>query len=281
VRSYPAKLLLFGEHTVLVGSSSLAIPLPHYTMSWVEKSGDHPSWLEAYTKYLIEKCSDIIDTDHLQAWIQEHTIESNIPIGYGLGSSGALTAAIYDICGSDTDHNDYAGHQSQMARMESFFHGQSSGFDPLVSYVDHPVLRTKESIKVAASKVSLDLDIALVDSGKPRAGRELIQRFLQAYEKDEAAFAPLIQMNSAISEHVYHGKTSDIFHTIKEISKIQLQLMGFLITPEMKALWEKGLASEDYVMKICGAGGGGYFLCFALDRSLLTEHEQITWLEVT
>jgi len=210
VRSYPAKLLLFGEHTVLVGSSSLAIPLRQFAMTCVKKTGSHPAWLSEYATFIKQECSDIIDTALLDSWLEGHTIESNIPIGYGLGSSGALTAAIYDICGSDTSHQDYKVHQDQMARMESFFHGKSSGFDPLVSYVDRPILRTVTAIEVSEEDLLLDYSVALVDSGKPRAGRDLIKKFMDAYKTHPENFSPLVQVNTSLSESVFYGKSASL-----------------------------------------------------------------------
>jgi len=279
VRSYPAKLLLFGEHTVLVGSSSLAMPLPQYEMLWVQKSDEHPKWLEDYTKYLLEDCGDLIDGPHLRKWLEGYTIQSNIPIGYGLGSSGALTAAIYDICGSDTDHDNYDLHQTRMAKMESFFHGKSSGFDPLVSYVNSPILKTKEGISISEAEVSLDIQAALVDSGQPRAGRTLIQRFLEAYERDQGAYTKLIDLNSTLSNQLFEGNAPNMMETIKQISRIQHEKMDFLITPEIKKLWEEGLSTQQYSIKICGAGGGGYFLCFKNPEGQWPEDCDLTILD--
>ena len=66
------------------------------------------------------------------------TLRGNIPTGYGIGSSGAVCAAIldkyqYESADIETSHN-------QLIQMESYFHGKSSGLDPLVSFYDKPVL---------------------------------------------------------------------------------------------------------------------------------------------
>ena len=60
------------------------------------------------------------------------TIDSNIPIGYGLGSSGAVTACIYERYAVKTTKQETT--RTRLAQMESFFHGKSSGIDPWVSY---------------------------------------------------------------------------------------------------------------------------------------------------
>lgn len=279
VRSYPAKLLLFGEHTVLVGSSSLAIPLPMYTMSWVEKTGDHPSWLSDYSTYLKEACADIIDITKFESWIDRYTIQGNIPIGYGLGSSGALTAAIYDICGSDNNHEDYDLHQSRMAKMESFFHGESSGFDPLISFVGSPVLRSSEGNIIGEHDLSLGMSVGLIDSGKSRVGRDMIKSFRAAYAMNNEQFFPLISINTEVSSDVFHQSTQDLTHRIRRISELQMEVMSFLITPEISRIWKVGLQTDQYYMKICGAGGGGYYLVFAADREVSSlKGTKISWI---
>jgi len=280
VRSYPAKLLLFGEHTVLVGSSSIAVPLEAYTMSWVPKSNEHPSWLTEYAVYLKEHCSSIINADKLDGLMNDQTIQGNIPIGYGLGSSGALSAAIYDICGSDKNHSDYGTHQQKMAIMESFFHGKSSGFDPLISYVRRPVYRDREGvIHIGDQELESTIHIGLIDSGIARKGREMIQSFLERYNKDKSAYFPLIELNTTVAHNLFSGQDDELLTDIKAISYIQLELMDYLITPQLRSIWRDGLDQGTYYMKLCGAGGGGFFLVFSEKKELVNLSSQVIWLD--
>ena len=118
--------MLFGEHSVLIGSEALAFPFRKYYMKWINsESEQHPERLRKYVAYLAEHCNDFLDIDQLNLWTKDHTIEANIPIGYGLGSSGALTAAIYDLFVKNKD--DQRDITKKLGLMESFFHGQSSG----------------------------------------------------------------------------------------------------------------------------------------------------------
>ncbi|MEL7162952.1 MAG: hypothetical protein AAFN92_19490, partial [Bacteroidota bacterium] len=39
-RSYPAKVLLFGEHTVLRGGRGLAVPYPRFSLRWTAGTPD-------------------------------------------------------------------------------------------------------------------------------------------------------------------------------------------------------------------------------------------------
>ena len=47
-----------------------------------------------------------------------------------------------------------------------------------------------------------------------------------------------------------------------------------MIPTQMRGLWSKGLESGEYVLKLCGAGGGGYILGFS-DKLSSTEKTKI------
>src|SRR5690606_37070727 len=73
--------------------------------------------------------------------------DSSIPQGYGVGSSGALVAAIYDEYAQDKitvlenlTRDKLLKLKKIFGEMESFFHGKSSGLDTLNSYLSIPIL---------------------------------------------------------------------------------------------------------------------------------------------
>ena len=76
--------------------------------------------------------------------------ESSIPQGYGAGSSGALIAAFYEHFSISPITNPSDTHLKELKKelgvLESYFHGNSSGTDPLVSYLKHSLLLAKDKI---------------------------------------------------------------------------------------------------------------------------------------
>ncbi len=46
----------------------------------------------------------------------------------------------------------------------------------------------------------------------------------------------------------------------KALSSLQLELLKFLIPATVQEYWGAGLQSGEYYLKLCGAGGGGYFM---------------------
>ena len=82
--------------------------------------------------------------------------DSSIPQGFGIGSSGAIVAAIYDkYCGTNKiDANKQISNEDILvlkkifSSLESYYHGTSSGLDPLICYLKIPVLiKSKNHLK--------------------------------------------------------------------------------------------------------------------------------------
>ncbi|MBC8173912.1 MAG: mevalonate kinase, partial [Chitinophagales bacterium] len=44
----------------------------------------------------------------------------------------------------------------------------------------------------------------------------------------------------------------------------QLTYFDFAIPEEIKNVWAEGLQSGDKIFKLCGAGGGGFMICFSV-----------------
>ena len=109
--SFPSKILLFGEYTIIRNSNALAVPFELFEGSLVfpKKDSKHgqnnkDGELFAFSKYLknislpFDDCS--IDTDSFSFDVSQGlTFESSIPQGYGVGSSGALCSAIFQRYG--------------------------------------------------------------------------------------------------------------------------------------------------------------------------------------
>ena len=255
-------MLLFGEHSVLIGSDALAFPFRKYNMEWKPKNDEHPSWLEAYIQFLSANCNEFLDIHHLIQWQEKYTINTNIPIGYGLGSSGALTAAILDICGSK--YKDLSTLMTHLGIMESFFHGKSSGFDPLISYLNKPILRTSDNIAVLEyKKYKLPVTGYLVDSNINRTGKSTIQTFLDESKKDPVLYGQLVQLNNQLIQAFLSQNNDQFKSLLVKVSEFQFDNMSYMIPDSLLSYWKVGLDTGDFLFKICGAGGGGYYYVFS------------------
>ena len=100
-----SKILLFGEYGIIKDSKGLSIPYNFYNGAL--KKDDKPSEdalksnasLKRFVLYLKSVNSELVtfDIESLQNDVDAGMyFDSSIPQGYGVGSSGALVAAIYD-----------------------------------------------------------------------------------------------------------------------------------------------------------------------------------------
>lgn len=264
---YPAKVLLFGEHTVLRGSRGLAMPYPRFSLDWVTDQRPDRR-LQQFATYLHALPTDWLDTPRMIAELaQGLRLGGNIPTGYGLGSSGAVCAAVLDRYGLLLPKKPGTRDLRQLlVRMEGFFHGQSSGTDPLISYLKQPLL-----LHSGADAGAINLPegwqtgMFLVDTGVTREASPLIEKFLEAFDTravpniEEGWIAPVEMAITALLT----GEREVLYTAFASISDFQLTHFPSFIPERFRALWDGG---ERYRLKLCGAGGGGMLLGLARDR---------------
>ena len=61
------------------------------------------------------------------------------------------------------------------------------------------------------------------------------------------------------------GDVSTLFNNTKQLSKVVLNHFKPMIPRKFHQLWASGIESNDYYLKLCGSGGGGYILGFTQD----------------
>ena len=281
---FPGKILIFGEYLVLDHHVGLATPLTSTYCSLHNQQTQKPRVLEGisirelmdnWISYCIEHGLNFID---LKRWENDvkHTlsIDSNIPIGYGLGSSGAVTACIYDQYGDWI--KDQKETRLRLAQMESFFHGSSSGIDPWVSYSKQSWLfQGNELHAVDEDKISnLTSKCVLIDSGIARNTKLLVERF-QIERKQMKGWQEMVEVSNALAKSFLHPETCiNIQESMHRLSTLQRENMSWLIPKSIRVLWDQVLASGNAI-KLCGAGGGGYFLLYDPEQQLtplIAEH---------
>jgi len=151
-----SKILLFGEYGIIKNSKGLSIPYNFFKGGFklgdlnnqeVKKSNNN---LRLF-KDFISKLDNTIVAFDLNKMDNDLNMgmyfDSTIPQGYGVGSSGALVAAIYDRYAQNKitvlenlTKEKILVLKHIFSEMESYFHGKSSGLDPLNSYLSLPIL---------------------------------------------------------------------------------------------------------------------------------------------
>ncbi|MHA6697963.1 mevalonate kinase family protein [Chryseobacterium sp. A301] len=282
-----AKILLFGEYGIIEDSQGLTVPYSFYkgTLKFSDLDSDFEKRsnesLQRYMKFLetLELPAEYeLKVDEFQKDLKKGLFfDSNIPQGYGVGSSGALVAAIFerysrikypaDLISKD----ELKALKKVFGLLESFFHGTSSGIDPLICYMNLPILiESKESV----DKVSLPSQsegkgaIFLIDSGTVGETGPMIQIFFDKMKTEgfrKTLKEEFIRYNNACIEAFLKKDMNPFFRNLKKLSLWAFDHFKPMIPESLYKVWKKGIDSNAYYLKLCGSGGGGYILGFTKD----------------
>ncbi len=283
-----SKILLFGEYGIIKDSKGLSIPYNFYNgalkkdINPSEETKKSNTKLKAFADYLKTLDTELVefDLEQLNKDLDSGMyFDSSIPQGYGVGSSGALVAAIYDK---------YAQHKitvlenltrdkllrlkSIFSEMESFFHGKSSGLDPLNSYLSLPILiNSKDNIEatgIPTQSTNGKGAVFLLDSGITGETAPMVSIFMENMKQEgfrKMIKDQFIKHTDACVEDFLKGDIKSLFKNTKSLSKVVLNHFKPMIPQQFHELWKKGIDSNAYYLKLCGSGGGGYILGFTED----------------
>tara|TARA_R110002049_G_scaffold187890_1_gene356165 strand:- start:4034 stop:4960 length:927 start_codon:yes stop_codon:yes gene_type:complete len=282
-----AKILLFGEYGIIKDSKGLAIPFNAYrgalktSENLSGKALESNGNLQRFYTYLAGLKTDLV-TFNLDAFKKDIEngmyFDSSIPQGYGVGSSGALVASIYDEYASDKitvlenlTRDKLLNLKAVFSLMESFFHGKSSGLDPLNSYLSLPILiNSKDNVEPAGipSQKEGKGAVFLLDSEQIGETEPMVTIFMDKMKNE--GFRKMISeefstTTDACIEDFLQGNVKSLFGNVKSLSKIVLKNFKPMIPAAFHKVWEKGISTNDYYLKLCGSGGGGYILGFTED----------------
>lgn len=284
-KKFYSKLLLFGEYSIIKESNALAVPYPLFEGQLKFKTqysdGQHgkiDSELKAFAQYLKQHenglLNEILDVDSFDFDIgQGLYFHSSIPQGYGVGSSGALVAAVFDNYlhkKNSKDYGDIDYLKSVFAKMECHFHGASSGIDPLISFLEAPIkiIKGKNTEVVSLAQANRDVNLFLANTGRPRRTEPLVNLFLeklksQRFSQDFENI--LVPSTNKCIDSFLNGKNQFLLDEFKMVSKFQYEYMQEMIPKLFQPIWKKGLDTDDFYLKLCGAGGGGFILGISND----------------
>lgn len=298
-----SKILLFGEYGIIKDSKGLSIPYSFYNGAL--KMDENPSEeakmsnhsLKAFVKYLENISPDLVkfDITSLQTAVNNGMyFDSSIPQGYGVGSSGALVAAIYDKYAHDKitvlenlTREKLLKLKAIFSEMESFFHGKSSGLDPLNSYLSIPILiNSKDNIEatgIPSQKSEGKGAVFLLDSGIIGETAPMVGIFMENMKQEgfrKMLKDQFIKHTDACVEDFLNGNIKSLFKNTKQLSKVVFNHFKPMIPKQFHELWKKGLETNEYYLKLCGSGGGGYILGFTENIDVAQKSLQDYKLEV-
>ncbi len=283
-----SKILLFGEYGIIKNSKGLSIPYNFYsgglkigdiTKNSVKKSNEI---LTGFADFLVKIEKSLVEFD--QKKIQNDLangmyFDSTIPQGYGVGSSGALVAAFYDRYAKtkitvleNLTKDKLIILKKIFSQMEAYFHGESSGLDPLNSYLSLPILiQSKNKIKtigIPSQTKSGKGAVFLIDSGESSQTAPMIEIFFNSMKNkkfNRIMREEFIKISDSCVENFLEANFKSLFIDIKKLSSVVFKNFKPMIPSDFHEIWKKGIETNDYFLKLCGSGGGGYILGFTWD----------------
>ena len=286
-KKYNGKLLLFGEYLILEGGEAFALPLDSfYGQFQLGENAVDPlptplnHYLSAQVYHNVSLKKELID----KAFENGLSFNSTILRGYGNGSSGALSAALYDQF-FDKQTPTLQDDRHNLSIIESFFQGKSSGVDPLVCYYNKTIhIKCDGNIEVDIEIEKKNLnDWYLLDSHVPRNTEKLVTIFKHRLtESDYRTKVAVLKTKSnlAIKHFLNTSNKFGLISLIQYVSRLQLDIFQDMILDGIKEYWTTGLSSTDYSIKLCGAGGGGFYLVHVPNSNKMKANHPLLWQQL-
>lgn len=290
MESFNSKVLLFGEYSALYNSMALVMPYDRFSgqltfatdgtqNKFAYRSNEYLKHFSAFVASNMDE-NFVLEVKQFE-WEIENGLffNSNIPQGYGLGSSGALVVAIFlrylrkakelkdDLKGLTLETVQKL--KISLGKMESYFHGTSSGLDPLSIILNRPILYKSAGdispVIIPTEKENGKNIIFLLNTGIARQTSTMMSQFMDFCGDttfrnkihDELVNYTNDSINSFLTEN-----PESLYRSLDKLIQFQLREMDFFIPSSFQKVISKGLENGDYFVKICGAGGGGFMLGF-------------------
>ena len=283
-----SKILLFGEYGIIKNSKGLSIPYNFYKGGLklgdlkMDKVKDSNKSLSIFRDFLFKIDNSIVLFDFKKMsddLSKGMYFDSTIPQGYGIGSSGALVAAFYDRYAENKitvlenlTKDKILILKNIFSKMEAHFHGKSSGLDPLNSYLSLPILiHSKNQIETTGIPFQSSTGkgaVFLLDSGESSETSTMVDIFFNSMKNknySKIIREDFIRITDSCVDNFLDGNFKSLFLDIRNLSKVVLNNFKPMIPKNFHNIWAKGIESNDYFLKLCGSGGGGYILGFSED----------------
>ncbi len=276
--SAPAKMILFGEHSVVYSQPAIAGAVNKRAYVEIKPSNNHKSILKSYDlnfevemdtrnkSYILKKGKPGIIRYILEAFHRVHdhspvvmTLSSEIPIGSGLGSSAAVTvatlAALYRYHNIRFNKKSLA-HDAHM--IEQAVQGVASPLDTLVSTYGGLVYLSRNKT-FEPFKVNLNVPFVVGYTTKHGNTGKMVKDVKSLKYRNSKVINPVITSMGHLTNYAKQAILRRDYDKIGELMNINhgfLDVLG-VNTPELSRMVYTARECGAIGSKITGAGGGG------------------------
>lgn len=294
-----AKIILFGEHSVVYGHPAIAMPLPTLRMTARAVPTDGPSTLtglgwsgplaQAPARFAsIARAASVAASfaGHPDAGLNIST-DAEFPPERGLGSSaaaaGAVIRAVLDAFDTPATREEIF---SLTQEAETVAHGRPSGLDAVATSADAPV--HFQAGVVTALDVVPDAWIIIADSGVEGSTRETVDHVRHRYDTDRAATtAALDRLGEITGEVVTALRARDAAAVGRRATEAHRLLAGLGVSNEqLDTLVTAAVRAGALGAKLTGGGRGGCVIALAssqkdavrVEEAMLGAGASATWV---
>ncbi|GAY73009.1 mevalonate kinase [Lentilactobacillus kosonis] len=267
-----AKIILFGEHSVVYGHPAIALPLYSVDVNATVIPANSGQWLRSrYFDGEIQQLSEnLLGIKRLINWIlttlnQTNAsftiqIDSKIPAERGMGSSAATAVAITKALFKYFDKPISRDNLLQIANVEEqITHGNPSGIDTATVSSEHPIwfVKHQENEQI---EFNLTTDyLVIADSGIKGKTAEAVNLIADNLIDEADEIQPLI---TDLGHIAHQAKTalqradSKLVGELMTTSHHHLNRLG-VSTPVLDKFVDLSIANGAYGAKLTGSGMGG------------------------
>ena len=289
----PGKIILFGEHFVVYNNRAILCAINKYAIVTSEKTNtDNILISSSLGQASIQKDQDVDKVEKKfrpffyiakQAIAKNNfdkgisiKIESEIPIGAGLGSSSACcVAASASILNLFSDTTDKEILELAIQAEKTIF-PNSSGADCTVSVYGGIIVYQKEK---GFTKIDTENEFyfLIIDSEQVHATDKVVERVKKFKEKNEDVFFELCsEEERLITKAIDSMKNSDLEMIGKCMAQNQIFLEQIGVSNDELLLIIKEIEKITFGAKITGAGDGGCIIALAQKDNDLSEYVNTT-----
>jgi mevalonate kinase len=293
--NFNSKLLLFGEYGLMYDAMALSVPFGRFS-GYLDFDSDQShqessSEIQKFYGHLksgnsFQQLHFQFDLDKLENDLKEGLyFNSTIPQQYGVGSSGALVASLFSKYAVVPENKLIPEIlKTDFAVLESYFHGKSSGLDPLISYLNKPILidSKKQICPIEFDLNQSGLVVALIDTRKAGATGPLVQHFIDLFNlpEFESAFQKqFLPANNGCIESLLSGDKQKFFAHLERLVRFEVYHFHRMIPANFHRVISFAHCEKVYI-KLLGSGGGGFLLAFAETQNLLDQWSKKRGIEL-
>ncbi|WP_440059757.1 mevalonate kinase [Thermogladius sp. 4427co] len=266
----PGKILLFGEHFVVKGKPAIGMAVSVYAKTCVSKGVGIVE--SGQLGILVDLSSRVVNDRGVHKIIEELSkrgilknnfhavIESQIPIGSGMGSSAAVSSALahaLTVFSGFEPSKELVWEVSFEA--EKIYHVNPSGIDNTLSVYGGIILYKDKSFRRLEIKWPEDIYIVVVDSRIKRSTGQVVADVLSRYEKYPTIYSRIYEAGEAIVTEALKALETGDFVRLGELMDINHGLLASISVSSSaidRIVWSIREAGALGV-KVSGAGRGG------------------------